>query len=73
MGVAIMFAPCLVCKKPFSFNPIRVPSLRVDGVKEPICGPCHEAINKYRVENGVEPFPEPHPDAYGACDENELP
>jgi hypothetical protein len=73
MGVAIMFAPCLVCKVPFSFNPVKVPSLRVNGVKEPICRSCHTDLNKLRVEKGVPPFPEPHPDAYTACDEEELP
>lgn len=73
MGYALAIAPCLVCKVPFSFNPIRVPSLKINGVKEPICKSCHAAVNKLRVEKGVPPFPEPHPDAYGACDEMELP
>ena len=72
MGVAFMIAPCLVCRKPFTFNPVKVPSLMVKGVKEPICGPCHAHINVLRVEKGIDPFPDPHPDAYGACDENEL-
>ena len=72
MGYALVIGPCLVCKKPFGMNPNRVPSLKVNGVKEPICGPCHKAINEYRVENGVDPFPEPHPNAYKACDETEL-
>jgi len=72
MGVAFMIAPCLICKRPFTFNPVKVPSLRVKGVKEPICKSCHAIINEKRVEAGVPPFPEPHPDAYGACDENEL-
>ena len=73
MGVAFMIAPCLVCKQPFTFNPIRVPSLRVKGVKEPICKGCHEVLNEMRIEKGVPPFPEPHPDAYKACDEMDLP
>ena len=72
MGYAFMIAPCLVCKNRFTFNPIRVPSFKVKGVKEPICRVCHIALNKLRVEKGVPPFPEPHPDAYEACDENEL-
>ncbi len=71
MGVALCLAPCLVCKKTFSFNPVRVPSFKVDGVKEPICEPCMQFINKQREEQGIEQFTWAD-DAYTACDENEL-
>ena len=69
--VAFAISPCFVFKNPFTFNPVRVPSFKVDGVKEPICSGCIEFINKQRQEQGVEPF-EIHPDAYGACEEDEL-
>ena len=71
MGYAFVFAPCLVCKREFSMNPVRVPSFRWNGVKEPICKSCMDVINEARVEKGLEPF-SIHPDAYDACDEMEL-
>ena len=71
-GYAFAMGPCLFCGVPFTFNPLRVPSLKVKGVKEPICKSCHAAANRYRVENGIEPFPEPHPDAYEACKEEDI-
>jgi hypothetical protein len=55
----------------FTFNPVKVPSFRVNGSKEPICGLCIELINKKRVAAGVHPFTIA-PDAYDVCDEGEL-
>jgi len=71
MGYALVLARCLVCKRQFSMNPVRVPSFKVDGVKEPICKPCIEFINEKRIEAGTEPFIIA-PDAYEACHEEEL-
>jgi hypothetical protein len=61
----------LICKQIFTFNPVRVPSIRVSGSREPICGRCIENINLKRVAAGVPPFTIA-PDAYDACDEGEL-
>jgi len=71
MGYAFVIGPCLVCKKPFTMNPVRVPSFKVDGVREPICKPCMSHVNKKREENGLPPH-SIHNDAYEACDEMEL-
>lgn len=58
--------PCVVCKRNFTFNPERVPSVRVKGVREPVCESCLRQANVERKKRGMAPFPEPHPDAYGA-------
>jgi hypothetical protein len=71
MGYAFAMGPCLLCRRPFTFNPLTVPSFRVNGDREPICQSCIEAVNRKRVEAGVEPFTIA-PDAYEPCDEGEL-
>jgi hypothetical protein len=73
VGYAMMISPCLLCKRPFGYNPLRVPSIRYEGKKEPICEPCFHAGQKIRKEAGVEPWPDPLPGAYEPCDEGELP
>ena len=71
MGYAMMVGPCIGCGHIFGFNPMRVPSVRVNGVREPICLACVTLANEKRKELGLEPFVI-KPDAYEACDENEL-
>jgi len=66
------FAACYSCKVPFSFNPVAVPSLTVNGVKEPICLNCVNRANPVRIANGLDPIV-PLPGAYEECDESELP
>jgi hypothetical protein len=72
MGYALAFSPCLSCRLPFAYNPVWVPSLRVNGSKEPICQRCFQKLNTLRRERGLDPWPEPHPEAYSACEESEL-
>jgi hypothetical protein len=71
MGFAYCMGPCLGCGLPFVFNPVRVPSFRVKGVREPICERCMTLINAKRDAAGLPPFTI-MPDAYEACDESEL-
>ena len=71
MGYAIATSACLGCKRIFSYNPVRVPSLRINGVRQPICSDCIARSNPKRIANGLDPIV-PHPDAYVACDEGEL-
>jgi hypothetical protein len=68
---AMAYAPCIGCKRPFNFNPVRVPSIRHNGKREPICQNCVDAVNPKRIKNGLQPIV-PHPEAYTACDESEL-
>jgi hypothetical protein len=71
MGYALCHARCIGCQRLFAFNPVRVPSIRIDGVREPICQACVDRANPRRIANGLAPII-PAPDAYEACDESEL-
>jgi hypothetical protein len=71
MGYAFYMSPCCGCGRLFSYNPMRVPSCRIRGVREPICQSCVERVNPMRRANGLEPIT-PLPDAYEACEESEL-
>jgi hypothetical protein len=56
MAYMTAFAPCIGCKRPFAFNPDLVPSIRVNGEREPICRNCVEIANPKRIANGLEPI-----------------
>ena len=71
MGYILCTATCFGCKQVFSFNPAKVPSIRIDGNREPICLDCVGRVNPKRIANGLEPIV-PAPDAYSAADENEV-
>jgi hypothetical protein len=72
MGYLLAFSACIGCNRSFGYNPMRVPSCSVPtGKREPICADCVARINPVRVANGLAPIVL-HPDAYQACDENEL-
>lgn len=63
MGYMMGIGPCIGCTAIFSFNPNKVPSVEVDGKKEPICSACVKRANPMRIENGLPPIV-PAPDAY---------
>lgn len=71
MGYAQMFSPCANCGRLFGFNPHRVPSVRINGERRPICKPCIEEINPIREAKGLPPAVV-HSDAYEPVDEREL-
>lgn len=71
MGYALAMGTCFACHQPFTFNPVRVPSIRINGSREPICQSCVEKANPMRIANGLKPIV-PAPDAYDACEEGEL-
>ncbi|MBS3921320.1 MAG: hypothetical protein KG012_20795 [Deltaproteobacteria bacterium] len=72
MGYAFISGNCWTCGTLFTFNPLKVPSIRDSGgVRQAICGNCVRFANKMRIEKGMDPFPVPA-DAYEAVDENEL-
>jgi len=71
MGYAFAMGLCFGCKRPFTFNPVRVPSVVVDGERYPICAGCVERANPLRAKNGL-PLIVPLPGAYDPCDESEL-
>jgi hypothetical protein len=67
MGYAICTGTCGCCKRMFSFNPKRVPSLN----NVPFCRECVEMANVVRKEKGI-PELKIHPQAYEPCEEGEL-
>lgn len=71
MGFVLCTSPCAGCFRIFSYNPMRVPSIRINGSREPICRLCVERVNPVREKNGLPPIVFA-PDAYEACDESEL-
>lgn len=71
MGYALCMGPCIGCGRLFAFNPMRVPSCTINGNREPVCQHCVARVNPMRIANGLEPIV-PKPDAYEACDEQEL-
>ncbi len=68
---ALMFGKCANCGQPFGFNPHKVPSIRVEGKREPVCKPCIDQANPQRVAAGLPPFVI-QPDAYEPIPEEEL-
>lgn len=71
MGYVLAHSTCFGCGRPFGYNPHRVPSIRINGVREPICASCVEIANTERVKRGLDPIV-PLPDAYEPMDEAEL-
>lgn len=71
MGYAFIMGPCFGCKRPFHYNPNRVPSIRINGILEPICLSCVTRVNPQRIKYGLQPII-PHADAYEPIDESEL-
>ena len=71
-GYAVMMSPCLICKKIFGYNPHRVPSIRVNGERRPVCLPCIVRENQRRQLVGQELLADPRPDAYEPIQESEL-
>jgi hypothetical protein len=63
MGYMFCMGLCVGCQTPFTFNPDLVPSVRVNGILEPICQTCVDNVNPRRIANGLEPIQVP-PGAY---------
>jgi len=65
MSYMFVLGACISCGMPFSFNPRYVPSVRVQGTREPVCKGCVERENARRIETGSDmPQLEIHPNAY---------
>jgi len=72
MGYVFMVGGCYVCGGIFSFNPMKVPSIRdLNGVRQAVCRKCVEAANEARKRKGLEPFSITD-GAYEPCDEWEV-
>lgn len=71
MGFVSVYGACVACRKLFHFSPTRVPSVTLNGTREPICATCVAAANVRREANGLPPIV-PLPGAYDADDEADL-
>jgi hypothetical protein len=80
MGYCFVTGFCAGCGRLFTFNPLRVPSIRVNaegkpdpgGSRAPICEGCIAIANERRAEAGLPELSFPA-DAYEPVDEHELP
>ena len=70
-GFVMATSPCVGCGRIFCYSPTKVPSVRVNGSREPICAGCVASANPQRIANGLEPI-QIVPGAYDADDESEL-
>lgn len=70
MGVYFVMGPCAGCGQVFTFNPHKVPSIRIQGKREPICKGCIDRANPEREKKGLDPI-EILPGAYEPADESE--
>jgi hypothetical protein len=71
MGYVFITSACFGCGRIFTYHPNRVPSIRHEGSRKPICRACVERANPMRIKNGLEPIV-PLPGAYEPADENEV-
>jgi hypothetical protein len=56
VGWLTVMAPCVVCRQVFTFSPSKVPSVVVNGEREPVCESCVTLANEIRLERGLTPF-----------------
>lgn len=71
MGYVTLMANCIRCGRVFGCNPRKVPSIRVDAVREPVCEDCYHVLAAIQKEHGMAVLPL-DPDAYRPMDESEL-
>lgn len=69
MGWMYVLGECWSCGRLFGFNAERVPSIRVQGERQPVCRHCMERANMRRVAAGLEPL-EILPGAYDPSEES---
>jgi len=70
-GWVVVLSPCFGCGRTFGYNPHLVPSVVVQGDRQPVCADCVERVNPRRVANGLEPI-RPLPSAYEPLQAEEL-
>ncbi len=70
-GYVFCLGSCICCRRTFTFNPVAVPSLRVNGTREPVCGTCMATANKERRARGMPGLPV-REDAYEPAPEEVL-
>ncbi len=53
MGYMMLMATCCNCRAMMTCNPDLVPSIRVNGIKEPLCRTCAEEWEKIHDKHGT--------------------
>ena len=71
MGYAIVTGNCFACHEFISYNPHRVPSIWVEGVRQAICRVCAGIVQDNQRRSG-KAVTEIHPEAYQPIHESEL-
>jgi len=59
MGYMLLICECGACHKPLTCNPDLVPSIRINGVREPLCRECVAQWERIHGRSA-----NAHPDAY---------
>ena len=62
--VMIALGKCVACARLFAFDPDRVPSIRYEGERRPVCPDCLDRVNQMRLARGLDPHRPPR-GAYG--------
>lgn len=70
-GYVSVIGPCWRCDAMFSMNPHKVPSVRINGVREPICKQCMDHLIAAEEKAGITPKRYAD-DAYDAIPEEDL-
>jgi hypothetical protein len=55
-GFMMVLGPCVGCGRLFTFSAERVPSVIVNGHREPVCQMCVDRANPERIANGLDPI-----------------
>jgi len=71
-GWVTVYGLCALCRKMIGFHPHHVPSIVVNGAREPICEPCFRRVQEAQRQQGVPVTPDPPPDAYDGMPASEL-
>lgn len=58
MGYMFATSSCVACRALITYNPNTVPSLTVNGHREPLCRTCFNRWNEiHRTSKGLDPVP----------------
>jgi hypothetical protein len=57
MGYVFVVGPCWSCGVTFTYHPHKVPSIPINGIRQPVCERCMRLANGRRVSLGLEPHP----------------
>lgn len=71
MSVFMATATCVCCGHLFTFHLKKVPVVKLESGRYPVCRNCINTANPLRVAKGLDPIAIP-PGAYGPAGEDEI-